>query len=127
MKNLFKWITELFRGLIKAVKRFPITVIFLLFTAMVVSYMIHIDSQASLTIEKLVFVFLFAAVTSASVQTLIERFELVRSKKITLYGASIIITLAYYLLLMPAPSISMEVAIRTFIAIFAMLCAFVYI
>ncbi|MGB3368737.1 MAG: DUF4153 domain-containing protein [Acidaminobacteraceae bacterium] len=127
MKKLFKWLAELFRGLIKAVKRFPVTVMFLLFSAMLISYMIYIDSQVSLIIQKLVFVFLFGAVTSAVAQTAIEGFELDRSKKITLYSASVIITLVYYLLLMPAPSISMEVAIRTFVAIFGMICAFVYI
>lgn len=127
MKRLLKWITELFRDLIKAVKRFPITVMFLLFSAILVSYIIYIEVQPSLIIEKLVFVFLFATVTSAAIQMFIERFELESSRKYIAYAASLVITLAYYFVLMPAPSISMEVGIRTFVAIFAMLCAFVYI
>jgi len=127
MKRLFKWITELFRDLIKAVKRFPITVMFLLFSAILVSYIIHIEVQPSLIIEKLVFAFLFGTVCSAAIQMFIERFELEPSRRYVAYVASVAITLAYYSVLIPAPSISMEVGIRTFVAIFAMLCAFVYI
>ncbi len=127
MKRLSEAILRIMRGLFIAVSRFPLTVICLGAATGLIWYMISLHQEPELIIQKLMFTFLLGAFMGIVAQFSCERFERLGKLRLVVYGFSALLTLAYYLILAPADSISMEVQIRTAVAVFAMFCAFLWL
>lgn len=123
--------TEAFMGimqrLFKAVSRFPLTVVCLICATITVCYMISLHKEPDLIIQKLMFTLLLGAFLGIAAQFSCERFKRLLKLRLLVYGLAVLLTAAYYLIILPAPSISFEVEIRTFVAVFAMFCASLWI
>jgi hypothetical protein len=115
------------RGLFKAVSRFPLTVFCLGCATIVVCYMISLHKDPGLFIEKLMFTFLLGAFLGAAAQFSCERFERLQKRRVAVYLISALLIIGYYLILLPVPSITYAVRARTFVSVFAMFCAFIWV
>jgi hypothetical protein len=89
--------------------------------------MISLHNEPELFIQKLMFTFLLGAFLGVTAQFICERFEGLLKRRLLVYGISALLTAGYYLIIHSAPGISFEVMIRTFVAVFAMFCAFVWV
>jgi hypothetical protein len=89
--------------------------------------MISLHKEPGLMVQKLVFTFLLGAFLGVLAQFACERFDRLYKFRPGVYGISALLTISYYLIILPAPSISFEVMTRTFVAIFATFCAFIWI
>ncbi|MFX3623169.1 MAG: DUF4153 domain-containing protein [Ectobacillus sp.] len=121
-----KWmgrIKDKLAGLNKAVARFPLTTLFLLGAAMINAYSISTEKDHS----KFLLTFVFGALLSAVLQVAYERFFSRFSARAALMGASALLTAGYYFIIMAAPKLSMEIEIRTAVALFALLIAFIWV
>jgi len=127
MKRFTDAIASIVRGLFKAVSRFPLTVVCLICATVLVCYMISLHKQPDLIVEKLMFTFLLGAFLGVTAQFKCERFDRLSKLRLPVYGLSALLTVGYYLIILPAPRISSEVVIRTFVAVFAMFCAFIWV
>jgi hypothetical protein len=127
MKRLMEMISLTARRLFEAVARFPLTVVCLLAAAIILCYMISLHKAPELIIEKLMFTLLFGAFLGVTAQFACERFERLSDRRLVVYILSFLLTAGYLCILLPAPSISFEVTIRTVVAVFAMFCAFIWI
>jgi len=120
MQRLLGAIKGIVQGLVKAVSRFPLTVIALVIATGLVWYMISLDKNPDLFIQKLLFTCLLGAFLGVAVQFSCERFErLGRLRWLTYIGAALLAGV-YYASLGASPSIEFDVQIRTLVAVFAM-------
>ena len=127
MKRLREAMAALFLRLSVAGLRFPLTVFCLLCCTILTCYIISLHEPPGLLLEKLQFVFIFGAFLGVTAQFACERFSRVGRVRLAVYGISVLLTLGYYLIISPAPSIDYEVGARTFVAVFSMFCAFVWL
>lgn len=111
------------RGLNDAIARYPLTAIFLL-AAVVVN---AIDISKSTDNSKLLITFVVGAFLGAAFQAAFERFFNKPSGRLILMGVAAILTAGYYLIIMQAPKFNLEIGIRTAIALFALLIAFIWL
>jgi len=112
-----------FKGLADAIARYPLTTIFLLLAAIVNAMDISSEEDYS----KLLLTFVVGAFISAVVQITYERFFLQQSSRILLMTVASVLTVGYYLIIRPAPQLSMEINIRTAVALFTLLIAFIWV
>jgi len=112
-----------FRGLADAIARYPLTTIFLLLAGIVNA----IDISSEKDYSKLLLTFVVGAFSSAVFQTAYERFFSKQSSRLLLMSAAFVLTAGYYLIIRPAPQLSMEISIRTSVALFALLIAFIWV
>lgn len=112
-----------------AVARFPITVFCLGCATTLACYMIIIslDEKPELILQKLMFTFLLGAFLGVVAQFSCERFERLKRMRLPVYLISALLIPSYYLIILPAPSMTFTVIIRTIVAIFAMFCAFIWL
>jgi len=127
MHRFAEAIATIIRGLFLAASRFPLTIVCLTFAAILMCYMISLHQAPELIIQKLMFTLVLGAFLGIVAQFSCERFTRLSKLRLLVYGLSAVLTVGYYLILLPAPSISFEVQIRTFIAVFAMFCAFLWV
>ena len=121
-----KWFVKLqdrLKGLTYAIIRYPLTELFLIAAAVILAASIQADADY----RKQLLVCLVGAVLSASLQAAYERFFNKASTRYILMGSGILLTLGYYLILRPAPELSMEIGIRTWVAILALCIAFIWV
>ncbi|WP_318509052.1 DUF4153 domain-containing protein [Bacillus sp. T3] len=122
-----KWIKKLksrLTGLTEAVGRFPLTTLFLLGAAIVNAYDI---SNGKYIISKLLLTFVVGALLSAVLQMVYERYYSKLSIRFVIMGLVGLLTGGYYLIIRQAPKLSMEIEIRTAVALFALLIAFIWV
>ncbi len=102
-----------------AASRFPLTLALLATAAIILCYMTSQNNPWPINIEKLVFTLIFGAVISASMQFIEER-KIINHKIPYLHIIfSIILTILYFLILLPTVKIDIEVSVRTMVGIFA--------
>ena len=121
-----KWSKQLhtkLTGLTHAITRFPLTTLFLLAAVINNAYQISIEQDN----VKLLLTFILGAFLSAVAQAAYERFYSKRSTQWVLNAIAVILAAGYYLLIKPSPSLSTEIEIRTVVALFALLWAFVWV
>jgi hypothetical protein len=121
-----RWINKLkdrVTGLTDAITRFPLTTVYLLAAVMINAY----DINTEKSISKLLLTFLVGAFLSAVSQVAYERFFTKSSSRFTLMGLVVLLTACYGLIIRPAPKLSMEIEIRTAVALFALLIAFIWV
>lgn len=122
MKRL-KLLVERLRELSTAIVRYPLTTVFL-FAAMI---MISISIETEKDFLKEIMSCIIGAVLSASLQALNERFFYKNTIRFFLMGCSVAFTIGYYLIIKSAPELSMEIGIRTFVAVLAMIAVFLWV
>jgi len=127
MNRLTKALSATTRGLFKAVSRFPLTVFCLGCATILVCYMISLHKDPGLFIQKLMFTFLLGAFLGVAAQFSCERFKRLQEMRLAVYLISALLTLGYYLILLPVPSITYAVTARTLVAVFAMFCTFIWV
>lgn len=127
MKRFADAIRSIIQGLMKAVSRFPLTVLCLLGAASLVCYMISLHRDPGLIFQKLMFTCLLGAFLGVAAQFSCERFPRLQKIRLIVYVLAAMITLAYYLIIAASPNISFEVEIRTTVAVFAVFCAFMWL
>src|SRR3954465_8566000 len=108
----FKKLKDRLKGLTDAIARFPLTTIFLLAAAFINAY----DISTEKTISKYLLTFVVGAFLSAVAQVAYERYFNTVSTRIVLMGVVILLTAGYYLIIMQAPSFTLEIEIRTAVA-----------
>jgi len=121
--NWLKKFKDRLTGLTDAISRFPLTTLFLLAAAVVNAYSISTEKDDI----KLLLTFILGAFLSAVAEVSYERFFSKYSSRLALMGAAIILTGGYYLIIRPAPNLSTEIEIRTVVAMFALLWAFIWV
>jgi len=127
MKRWGEAIINMVQGLFKAVSRFPLTVLCLVGATILVCYMISLHKTPDLIIQKLMFTFLLGAFIGITAQFKCERLERLARMRAVVYLISALLTAGYYLIIMSVPNIDFAVSIRTFVAVFAMFCIFIYV
>ncbi|ULT56560.1 DUF4153 domain-containing protein [Neobacillus drentensis] len=110
-------------GLTDAISRFPLTTLFLLAAVLDNAYSISTEKDDT----KLLLTFILGAFVSSVTQVVYERIFPKISSRLALMGAAIILTGGYYLIVRPAPNLSTEIEIRTVVALFALLWAFIWV
>lgn len=122
MKQIKK-LQDRLRGLNYAIARYPLTAAFLLAAAVINAY----DISTGKDYSKFLITFAVGAFFGAVLQVAYERFFHKSSVRMILMGAAVLLTAGYYLIIMPAPKLSMEIGIRTSVALFALLIAFIWV
>ncbi len=122
MKHIYK-LQDRLRGLNDAIARYPLTAAFLLAAAVLNAFEINTGKDYS----KLLITFVVGAFLGAVLQVAYERFFYRAVNRVILIGAAVILTAGYYLIILSAPNLGMEIGIRTSVALFALLIAFVWV
>lgn len=121
-----KWMRKLqdrLTGLTVAVSRFPLTTLFLLAAAIFIAYSISVEKEQT----QFMLTFIVGAFLSAVLQMVYERFYSTLTTRSVFYGAAVFLTAGYYLIIRPTDSLSIEMGIRTGVALFALLIAFIWV
>lgn len=127
MKRWKEMIQYLLKGMSSAIFRFPLTVISLFGATVLICYMIALDKPPSLEVEKAIFTLLLSAFLGMAAQSATERFKKLSQIRAAVYGLSVLLAAGYFMILWPVPEISPEIGVRTFVAVFAMLCAVLWL
>lgn len=121
-----KWVKKLqdkLSGLTDAVARFPLSTVFLLGAALINAYLIINDQNDS----SYLFTFIMGAFLGAVSQAAYERFFTKLAHRLMLMAAAILLTAGYYLIIQSVPTLGLEIQLRTYIALFTLLIAFIWI
>lgn len=109
MNRLIKVVINTGQGFIKAVSRFPLTVICLIGATIVTCYIISLHKEPSLFIQKLLFAFGLGAFLSMAAQFCCERFPRLQKLRLLVCLIAVLLIGGYYLIIAPAPSIDYAV------------------
>jgi len=120
----FEKLRNRLKGFTDAISRFPLTAAFLLAAAVINA--VDINTSGS-NHSKYLLTFVVGAFLGATVQVVYERYFYKISTRIILMGVAILLTVGYYFIIRPVPSLSMEIGIRTSVALFALLIAFIWV
>lgn len=127
MNRFFKAIVNTGQGFIKAVTRFPLTVVCLACATIVTCYMISLHKTPDLFIQKLLFTFGLGTFLTVAAQFCCERFKRLQKLRLLVYVVAALLVGGYYLIIASAPSIDYAVRARTFVAVFAMFCIYIWV
>lgn len=122
--NVVKSLRNKLMGLIQAVNRYPLTMLFLLAAATVNVNMINNETENYL---KYLFAFLIGALLSVVAQQVFERFFTKVGERVLLMGGAIVFTAGYYFAIQSASTFNMEIGTKTGVTIFALLMAFIWV
>ena len=111
------------KGLTDAITRFPLTTLFLIGAVVVNS----IDIQGGGDYSKYLLTLIVGAILGAVAQVIFERFCKGNFVRIILNVGAVLLTVGHYLIIMPLPQLSIEISIRTAVALFALIIAFIWI
>ena len=121
------------KSLINSFSRFPLTALYLAFATGLTWYIIWLDDPVPNYIEKLVYITVLGAIMSAAAQSAYERFSgdenspLKKINRLYYYICTVILTGGYYIIIAPSIKISEEVSVRTIVAIFALVCIYLWV
>ncbi|WP_438318070.1 DUF4153 domain-containing protein [Sporosarcina sp. FA9] len=122
--NIIKSLKEKLKGLIHATNRYPLTMLFLIASAVMSAISINHESEFYL---KLLLTFLIGSLFSAVAQQLYERFLIKASERVMLMIGAVLLTAVYYFAIQPSEYFNIETGTKTGIAIFALIMAFIWI
>jgi hypothetical protein len=111
-------------GLIHAVDRYPLTMLFLVAVATVNVVSIQNETE---DYSKYLFAFIVGAFLSAVGQQIYERFCTKASERFLLMGGTVLLAAGYFLAVRNAPVFSTEIYIKTGVALFALMMAFIWV
>lgn len=111
-------------GLIQAVNRYPLTMVFLVAIAVVNVLLINNDLESY---YRYLFAFLIGAVLSAVGQQIYERFFTKTSERILLMGGAVLLTILYYFVIGSVSIFNTENGTKTAVIMFAGIMAFIWV
>ncbi|HEY5556866.1 DUF4153 domain-containing protein [Acetobacterium sp.] len=114
---------EKLSGLYEALSRYPLTVIFLVAAAVVNAMAIHQEVDYI----KFLLTYVVGACLGFTLQAVWERFFYKTTHRLALMGLCLVLTLGYFLIVRQYTTTSIETWIRTSVAIFALLIAFIWV
>lgn len=126
MKQFKKRAFRLVRGMSAAFLRFPYTVFCLVSLAALLFYIIS-RNAAPFWVEKSILALSVGVLLGILAQVVLERFSIRTKGKALLYGAALLLTAGYLAALWPTLEISDAIMVRTFVAIFALICAVLWV
>lgn len=112
-----------FEGITQAVSRFPLTTAVLIVAALINAAAIWENKDYS----KYLLTLAVGAVLGVVAQAIYERFFSDEKIRLTLMGLALALTVGYYFIILPAPTISEEIGTRTVVALFALFIAFIWV
>ncbi len=124
LMNMVKSLRNKLLGLIDAVNRYPLTMLFLVAAATVNVNMINNEMESY---SKYLFTFVIGALLSAVAQQTFERFFTKVSERFLLMGGAVVLTAGYLFAIRSASTFNMEIGTKTDVAIFALVMAFIWI
>lgn len=124
LMNVVKGLRNKLIGLIEAVNRYPLTMLFLLAAATVNMNMINNETESY---TKYLFTFVIGALLSAVAQQTFERFFTKVSERLLLMGGAAVLTAGYFFAIRSASTFNMEIGTKTGVAIFALVMAFIWV
>jgi hypothetical protein len=119
----FSKITDRLNGLTNAIIRYPLTELFLIVVAVIISISINMEKDYT----KPLLTCVVGAILCASLQATYERFFSKVGARFILMGVGAILTLGYYLIIRSATERSIEIVIRTSVTLFALYFAYIWI
>lgn len=122
MKNFKRFVFESFNALKKAIFRFPLTVTALVAETSLVCYVISIDTDVPIPLQKWIFILMVAAFAGLATQFSIERFDVDFKRKVGLNGLALGFIVMYALIIWPSPEIDYLVGARSSVTVFSLLC-----
>ena len=123
MKRLEKIFNRL-KGLTDAMARYPLSVIFLVLAVVINAYAIESDTFNSF---KYLMALGVGTILAASLQMVYEHFLEKGYIRLILMSLAAVITLGYYLIIRSTSEITMEISIKTGVAIFALVMFFIWV
>ena len=114
---------EKLSGLYEALSRYPLTVIFLVATAVVNAMAIHQEVDYT----KFLLTYVVGACLGFTLQAVWERFFYKTTHRMALMALCLVLTLGYFLIVRQYATTSIETWIRTSVAIFALLIAYIWV
>jgi hypothetical protein len=114
---------EKLSGLYEALSRYPLTVAFLIVAAIVNSLAI----SWNMDYEMYFLTFVVGACLGFTLQGLWERFFYKNSVRMVLMGVALVLTLGYFLIVRQNPDTNMVTWVRTSVALFALLIAYIWV
>lgn len=111
-------------GVVQAVERYPLTMLFLVAIATVNAVSIQKEAEHD---SKYLFTFIVGAMLSVVGQQVYERFCTKANERFMLMGGSILLTAGYYLAIRSAPVFNIEISTKTSVAMFTLLMAFIWV
>lgn len=127
MKNIKGTLAGRAQGLIKAAMRFPVSVAGFAAALLAVYVIIGENQNPPLILQKLLFTLVVGAVLGIAVQFAVERFDGLSGRRAAVYIAGLVLTMGYFLILLPASEISDAVVIRSLVTIFALICLVLWV
>lgn len=127
MKHLGAFIKTTGKDLSRAAVRFPLTVLCLAGITAIFCYLIKTGGSWSLSLEKLSLTLLVAAVLTMAAQFAVESVAKLGSLRVAAYAVSAVLSAGFFLLLRPAPRIGPEIGVRSAVAVFALICAILWL
>ncbi len=112
-------------GLIQAIKRYPVTSLFLILAAVVNGF--SIQRSGFDQYDRLLAACIIGALLGLAVQSIYERFFTDKTKRWLLAAGAVIITGLYYLTLLRSPDFSLIISVRTTVLVFALIVGFIWI
>lgn len=122
--KVFSLLKKRLSGLTDAIARYPLTSLFLLAAVFINAFDINITEK---DYQIYLFTMLIGAFLSALVQAAYERWYSKGSSRFLLMGLAILLTAGYYLIVKSSEGQMMELSTRTYVALFALLIAFILI
>ncbi|MZQ97405.1 MAG: DUF4153 domain-containing protein [Acidaminobacter sp.] len=127
MKEIKGTLVRRLQGLIKAAERFPVSVAGFAAALLVVYAIIGEDLDPPLIMQKMVFTLVIGAVLGIAIQFTVESFDGLSSRRVAAYVAGLLLTLGYFLILLPVSEISDAVVIRSLVTGFALICVVLWL
>lgn len=127
MKQFGGFIKIAGKDLSRAIIRFPLTVLCLTGITAISCYLIFLSSTPPLILEKLALTLLVAAVLAMAAQFAVENVSKFRTLRAAAYIASVVLAVGFFFLLWPAARISPEIGVRSAVAVFALICAILWL
>lgn len=122
--KLLKNLQNTFQGLIEAGNRYPLTVLFLLAIAGLNAMAIHQEQE---NYTKYLFTFFVGTVLSGVAQQVYERFFSKQRERFLLMGGAVALSIGYYFTIRTTEVYSLEISIKTSVAVFALFLAYIWI
>lgn len=122
-----KWtdsIKNAFKGMGYSIGRFPLTVLFLIVVAVLNALMIE---NTEFDFTRFIFTFVVGAMFSIVGQMIYERFYVKPAMRYLIMGGVALLTFIYYFIVGPQVDFNLEITTKTFVTIFALLIAFIWI
>lgn len=122
--KLIKNLQQTFQGLLHAGSRYPLTVLFLAAVLGVNAISIQQEQE---NYTRYLFTFLIGALLSGVAQHVYERFSKKQSDRFLLMGGAILLSIGYYFIIRTTAEYSLEISIKTGVAAFALIFAFIWV